>query len=342
MLYLKLNLIHSVFKQRKPKVILIGPSELQYGSKYIDAQLPYLLSNVKGKSPYPTHYTVTIKKKSLGILGYLSPTLIYQNQSAPHSIIEINKELLDLWQLKLKKLNNQYKILLFRGNEQELEQFEQSKLFDLIITGNNNDDELHQILEMKTSTGAFQSVPTKGQGLLRGNIDFESQPKLNVEWLSNAIPDDPQLTKIFENYNEEVKALFFSNLDRMDKQKQVTPFLGEKVCQACHLNQYNSWKSSKHAHAFETLKKVEKHFDPECIQCHVLGLKQKGFLSEELTPEFKNVQCENCHGQGKEHVTNPKNIALPIKPAQQVCQNCHKGSHSPTFDFSKYWPKIQH
>ena len=69
----------------------------------------------------------------------------------------------------------------------------------------------------------------------------------------------------------------------------------------------------------------------------LLGFKR--FLSNQLTPQLANVQCENCHGSAK-HIKNPLNH--PPLDARQACVNRHVGSHSPRFNLSTYWPKIQH
>ena len=55
---------------------------------------------------------------------------------------------------------------------------------------------------------------------------------------------------------------------------------------------------SRHSHAYETLNRVNKAFDPECLSCHVTGWGENGgFISEVDTPKLKNVQCEVCHSQ---------------------------------------------
>ena len=144
----------------------------------------------------------------------------------------------------------------------------------------------------------------------------------------------------------------------MEKKRLESPFVGNQVCAACHAKIDTIWKKSRHALAFETLEKKGKHFDPECLACHVVGLKPwkapenssaidrrfeggTGFLSLQTTPHLKNVQCENCHGPARAHLKNSK-----IKPANNdpkiVCATCHQGSHSPLFNFETYWPKIKH
>ena len=104
-------------------------------------------------------------------------------------------------------------------------------------------------------------------------------------------------------------------------------YVGAATCGECHKKAYEKWKSTKHAHAYETLKTgrkgqysrpISRIHDPECLACHVAGWNpqqvtryETGFLPEELADArgepalFHNLQgqqCENCHGPGSGHV----------------------------------------
>ena len=340
---LKVELIQNTLKRLKPLVILLGPNELLYEQSLLDLQLPYILTNVRADwFVKKSHFEMQAEQR-IGIWGYLSPTQIYQNKNEEQAVFPVDSPLLEEWRQELQKSRVDFSILLFRGNEEELTQFEQSHLFDLIITGSNNDDELNQILSMQTATGTFPAVPTKGQGALQAHIDLSNKtPRFEVIWLYDDFADHPEILPFFDNYNEHVKELFFTNLDRMEKHERETPYGGDIICKACHIAQHAIWSSSGHSHAYATLQNVNKHFDLECLQCHVVGLNQDGFLSAELTPTLLNVQCENCHGPAKAHIRNPTQEHPPTKPAGQACISCHRGSHSPTFEFSTYWAKIAH
>ncbi|MBF0238995.1 MAG: hypothetical protein HQM12_14935 [SAR324 cluster bacterium] len=333
---LKVDLIQKSFKSLKPQVILVGPNEWLYGLKTMDTSLPYLLSNTS-KSEF-FHEFFILNKGKAGVWGFVSPSLLYQNKNDENTIYPASRDLVEQWNKNIAELKK--KILLFRGNSDELAIFEKTGWFDLIITGNNFDDELNQVLEMKTASNSYPSVPTKGQGVVVLSLKGTHWTN-QVEWLNNKIPDSANLIKPFEEYNEQVKELFFKNLENIDTHKLETPYTGNEVCKACHLVEFQIWSQSRHAQAFDTLKKLNKHYDPECVQCHVVGLNKKGFASIELTPELANVQCENCHGPGKLHAQMPQNN-LTAKPAATVCTSCHHGGHSPHFSFEIYWPKIQH
>jgi len=366
---LKVRLLHTALRQFQPAAILVGPNEWAYGLNTLDPELPYLLSN---QSAHLSFLPLKRLEQDTGhreIRGFLSPSLVYQNENDP-PLVEAAESVIPVWKAALAKSKPALSLLLFRGTDAELKRFQRSGLFDLIVSGSTNDDELKQVMVRKTERGDIPMIPTKGQGLASGTWDSQAATMrssgevplpagLSVDWLRRSVSDDPELLPAFQSYNAEVKELFFTNLDRMDQQQEESPFVGSAVCQGCHAAAFSIWKNSRHGHAFATLEAKGKHFDPECLECHVVGLKpwepesasvspalkafvgRTGFLSPQLTPHLMNVQCENCHGPARAHLANPV-AEKPPHPAREACTTCHVGSHSPLFNFEKYWPKIRH
>ena len=117
--------------------------------------------------------------------------------------------------------------------------------------------------------------------------------------------------------------------------------------------------------------------DPECVSCHVTGFGFKeGYDGTLATRQFRNVNCENCHGPGSADATEPKNKAfhpglspwkaapldlLPnpvtmqqginaMTPAENavylhvidMCAKCHDLDNDPHFKIEAYWPRIIH
>ena len=149
------------------------------------------------------------------------------------------------------------------------------------------------------------------------------------------------MVKLYASYNEKIEAMFFENLSAKRKKNKASIFAGEATCRICHSVEHEKWSSSKHGKAYETLKKINKAFDPECLVCHVVGYnKLGGFISELDTPELKNVQCEACHGPAAKHISAP--MPGSGMKAKNACKSCHVKNHSPKFNFTKYWPKIKH
>ena len=120
------------------------------------------------------------------------------------------------------------------------------------------------------------------------------------------------------------------------------------------------WRKSAHAEAYATLEKLDppRNYDPECVSCHVVGWNpskffpyQGGYASQEKTPHWTNVGCEDCHGPGRaardggegqgpgtakedaETVRITKEEAANPTSGKQNCYTCHDGDNSPDFEF---------
>jgi Cytochrome c554 and c-prime len=131
-------------------------------------------------------------------------------------------------------------------------------------------------------------------------------------------------------------------------------FVGVDACEKCHPATVESWRETKHAHAFASLEKDPKPntiFDVECISCHTVGFEYtSGYKSAALTPLLKNVQCENCHGPGSKHVAEPtvKAHRIPMRVTREqadknrLCYQCHDEDNSPKFNFAEYWEDVDH
>ncbi len=153
-------------------------------------------------------------------------------------------------------------------------------------------------------------------------------------------------------------------------------FVGSQKCGDCHTKAFEIWEHTPHAHATETLVKLEPHrqFDPECISCHVTGWEpqryfpfKSGFQSLEKTPLLHGNGCENCHGPGSRHVAIEEfdievsdderdkvrgEMRLTLKKDEEgkerngdACMKCHDLDNSPEFikqGFDAYWPAIMH
>ncbi len=97
-------------------------------------------------------------------------------------------------------------------------------------------------------------------------------------------------------------------------------YVGYKKCGGCHKSQRDSWKKTKHAKAFESLKpgkaveaKKKAGLDPnkdytkddKCLTCHTTGYKQRGGykkgISKTKAKYLVGVTCEMCHGAGDKY-----------------------------------------
>ncbi len=105
-------------------------------------------------------------------------------------------------------------------------------------------------------------------------------------------------------------------------------------CLLCHEKLAAQWQSSRHARAFESLKKTGQEALPGCTPCHVTGYgKPGGFTDAELTPWLAGVQCRECHGPGVTHRTAPARTNIIALPGIETCRRCHTAGQDPGFDY---------
>jgi hypothetical protein len=178
----------------------------------------------------------------------------------------------------------------------------------------------------------------------------------------------PDMKLLMAGYQEQLKGLGFAGLGLHAVQHPLEAtsgeFVGSRKCESCHEISYDIWKKSGHSRAYATLVNLDppRHFDPECISCHVIGWHptkffpyEGGFESMEKTPHLANTGCEDCHGPGEKHVafelSGTESQKLEFRKAmvitkeeseKQQCATCHDLENSPNFDFKSYWPLIEH
>jgi len=136
-------------------------------------------------------------------------------------------------------------------------------------------------------------------------------------------------------------------------------FVGHKKCKTCHKkaeigDQFGVWLESGHAKAYETLgtEKAKKwgaeagvgnpQTDDRCIKCHSTA---HGIPDDMVSRKFDRtagVQCESCHGAGKDYrkkkvmIDRDKAVAKGlIIPTEAVCTQCHN-DESPAWDPQRY------
>src|SRR6266536_183106 len=115
----------------------------------------------------------------------------------------------------------------------------------------------------------------------------------------------------------------------------LPPYTGNNDCGECHGTIYETWSQTRHANAFQTLKDVGQQNNPECVVCHTVGANvPSGFINETTTPQFANVQCENCHGPAGNHLGSgdPPTLFPIVTRSAMLCGGCHNDFHHPTYD----------
>ena len=141
------------------------------------------------------------------------------------------------------------------------------------------------------------------------------------------------LTDFYRNVAEENRTqgtVLFA--EQVLEQQQENGYASAAACQRCHEQEYLQWSATRHAFAYQTLLKKERYFDTGCVSCHTTGFGYPtGFQIDAQDSALKGVQCETCHGPGKQHVGNPKKSNIRSGADTSLCLECHDPKHSPGF-----------
>jgi hypothetical protein len=126
--------------------------------------------------------------------------------------------------------------------------------------------------------------------------------------------------------------------------KGQASYVGVEQCEACHSDEAEHWATTRHGTAYPTLVSANKQFDLSCVGCHVTGFRAPGGSEVVENAGLQNVQCEQCHGPGSQHVAMPekrgKPNAIRRDASVDVCKQCHTPEHSDTFDYAAYMRDI--
>jgi len=192
------------------------------------------------------------------------------------------------------------------------------------------------------SVGRFGRYVSRLQ-IRAGREKGESELSFSVVPVKEDLPQEESLLALYEDYQQFVKgANLLENIPRFFLPNDLS-YTGSKSCKGCHEYEYEKWSTKPHAHAYATLERVGSAFDPECVVCHVVGLKyESGFVSEQETGDLKDVGCEICHGPGSEH---NKTLGKAETAGPKLdCTDCHTPDTSGEYAEKEelYFEKIIH
>jgi hypothetical protein len=214
-----------------------------------------------------------------------------------------------------------------------------------------------------------------------GLFDDPRQPfRLQRVPLDHRFEDSAEMQAMLVDYQQELQGTGLDGLGITGVKNPAGDFVGSAVCADCHTEATEVFDATPHAHATQTLVKLDppRHFDPECLSCHVTGWNPQeyfpyssGYFDLKKTPHLTDNGCENCHGPGGNHAAAESgevdlsdealqqlraNMRVTIVPGEgnkhgqkipeggvvDGCLKCHDTDNSPDFDFQTYWPKVKH
>ena len=192
---------------------------------------------------------------------------------------------------------------------------------------------------------------------------------MDAQW-----PDSRRMLDAMAEYQRLLKTAGLKNLGAKPTPHIDGQFVGSQICGECHTQAYDKWLQTPHHEATTSIaepterSEIVRHFDPECLSCHVTGWSPKqyrpytsGYESLAQSAHLIGNGCENCHGPGKAHVDAENGdidltenqirqlrakIRLKLAVAEQKCMECHDLDNSPDFHepgaFEAYWKEVAH
>jgi len=255
--------------------------------------------------------------------------------------------------------------------------------FDFVVTAGSAGEPPKEPKPIDGTKSHLIEVGDKGMYVIVVGLYKEGQPAFRSQRvpLDSRFQDSPEMQKIMVDYQRDLETLGLKGLDlKPSAHPTAWQFAGSQACADCHTTATDVFLATPHHHATQTLVDLvpPRHFDPECLSCHVTGWEPQqyypfisGYLSLQETPEMVGNGCENCHGPAARHVAAENGdldlddaeleelraaLRLKIVPNEgnkegqdfdggkvvQMCIECHDLDNSPEFDFQLYWPHVKH
>ncbi|HWC75858.1 MAG TPA: multiheme c-type cytochrome [Blastocatellia bacterium] len=224
---------------------------------------------------------------------------------------------------------------------------------DVILAGTG--DMFNPPLRIGETLVAFSAYETRFLGELRIYRDagglFTTRTRLIS--LDSVVGDDEAGVKVATEVTEAQLKAFKANqallgewltLVRPRSNGSAGEYASSNACSQCHSAQYLKWANTRHSRASDQMSLKAAEFDSSCLACHGSGLQKSGVLASGELPKLANVQCEQCHGPGAQHVAKPAKGYGRVGAAgmKALCASCHTPQASPNFDLMTGWQKIKH
>lgn len=276
----------------------------------------------------------------------------------------------------IKAESPDYTVLTFYGTEEAAQKLvREVPGFDLVVVAGGYGEPTYQPEAIEGSK--TKMILTGNKGMYVGLVGLYKDAEMRYARvpLDDSFGDAPAMRQLMAEYQFQLRDLGLDNLGlKPIPHPSGEKFVGSETCGECHTTAFEIWEDSPHFGATESLVHpgergdVPRHFDPECISCHVTGWNaqnyypyESGYLDLDAHTHLHGNGCENCHGPGESHaaaengeieVTDEQRaqlraaMQLPLEKAREKCMECHDLDNSPDFHeegaFDDYWAEVEH
>lgn len=385
---IKFQVTLDAFRTMKYDAVALGPDDLRLSSNdliaaFADAENRFVSSNafILDASLTPATKTFTaggVKVGVTAVLGAAHQAEMRKQIDIANSdiLLEPPVEALTKAADALKNENCDVYVLLAQASLGESRKFAKKfPLFDLIVTAGGAGEPTYMPEDIEGTDAVMVQAGTKGMYVGVVGIFADHELRYQRVPLDDRFGDSPKMRQLMAVYQEQLKEIGLKGLGISPLSHPTGhTFVGSHLCGDCHSMAFKVWKKSGHAHATESLVHpgergdVARHFDPECLSCHVTGWNpqrfypyKSGYVGLEESMAMHGSGCENCHGPGSAHVAAEsgevelddaaierlrEQMRMPLAKAERQCMECHDLDNSPDFHepgaFQKYWQKIEH
>ena len=343
-------------------------------------QTAFIASNLTILDPsfFPGYRIIEAGGRKIGVTAVLGKEFEGKLQSEDIEFFDPVERLTSVVE-KLKKQECDFIVLLAHASIEESSAVTKAVPgIDLVVTAGGFGEPTLNPEPIEGSDAVMVQVGTKGMyaGIV-GLFDDVQQPiRYQKIAISSQFEDSKRMLKEFEAYQLRLKE---AGLDGLGVHAVAHPtgreFVGSESCGDCHTAAFEVWENSPHFEATESIVNppndrggIPRHFDPECIACHVTGWNpidfhpyKTGYMSLKESEHLLGSGCENCHGPGASHAAAEngdidadnelleklrEQMKLPLDKARNKCMECHDLDNSPDFHtdgaFDEYWEKVKH
>jgi len=382
---IKFQTVVDGLRKMKYQAVGLGPDDLKLAvGELLAAVAPqgnnpslFVSANVNVFNQAAPYRVISAGGKKIGVTAILGAAEQKKVQSSEIEMTPAKKALTKVWKELAAKKCDVYVLLAYTSIEESRELAKAFPGFAIVVTAGGVGEPTFQPEKLNEGKTMLVQIGTKGMYV--GAIGLFNDAKTPMRYqrvpMDDRFPDSREMQAMMAEYQKTLQREGWKGLAvRPVPHPSGRTFVGSDQCSSCHAKAYKIWAQTKHAHALQTLVKpperieVARHFDPECIACHVIGWNPRtyrpyksGYLSQKLTPKKANVGCESCHGPGSAHVAAEdeaskasdaekeryqKEMILSYEKAEAHCQQCHDLDNSAKFHepdaFKRYWKKVEH
>jgi len=383
---IKFQQIIEALRQMDYQAVALGPMDIglvNLINEVVTEEPPFVCANVSVLDSNPALRIIDIQDRKVAVTSVLGESMKKKAPRNDDVTLQSATQGLDAVWPKIAAARADLNVLLAHASlEESKELAERYSGFDIVVTAGGFGEPAAVPTRLNGGKTMFVEVGTKGMYVgVVGYFGPERPLKYQKVPLDARFADADEMMGVLAEYQKVLKGAGLSGLGLKPMPHPTgRTFVGSKACQDCHEEDYDIWKKTPHAHALQTLispperYSVPRHFDPECIACHVVGWEVKdsqghasyrpytsGYLSVEETPKMHDVGCENCHGPGSKHVAIEEGdiivsdeeeeqarqqLVVTLEQAEDMCKECHDLDNSPDFHkpgaFEKYWKQVEH